>query len=78
MPKFRHPLPFVEIDRPSQCITKAKVAELEKGIQLEQQGFSELIADTDVSEEEIRKYAETNWYLTADEALRRKLVAGLL
>ncbi len=59
-------------------MTKAKIAELEKGIELERAGFAELIAGSDVSEEEIRRCAETNWYLTAEEALRRKLVAGLV
>jgi ATP-dependent protease ClpP protease subunit len=59
-------------------VARSKVAELEKGIQLEQQGFSELIAGSDVSGEEIHRCAETNWYLTADEALKRRLVAGLI
>ncbi|KMO44166.1 hypothetical protein VQ03_04340 [Methylobacterium tarhaniae] len=59
-------------------VARSKVAELEKGLQLEMQGFAELVKDTDVSEDEIRERAETNWYLTADEALERRLVASLL
>jgi ATP-dependent Clp protease, protease subunit len=59
-------------------VARSKVAELEKGLQLEQQGFAELIAGTDVTDDEIKQCAETNWYLTADEALQRRLVAGLL
>jgi ATP-dependent protease ClpP protease subunit len=59
-------------------VTRAKVAELEKGIELERAGFAELIAGSDVGEEEIRRCAETNWYLTAEEALSRRLIAGLI
>jgi ATP-dependent protease ClpP protease subunit len=57
---------------------QAKVAEFEQGIQIEREGFAELIQGTDVSEDEIRKRSETDWYLTAEEALERGLVAGLL
>lgn len=59
-------------------ITKAKIAELEKGIELERSGFAELIAGSNIREEEIQRYAETNWYLTAEEALDQRLVAGLV
>jgi len=59
-------------------VTRAKMADLEKGIELEHAGFAELVAGSDVSEEEIRHRAETNWYLTADEALSRRLVVGLV
>jgi ATP-dependent Clp protease, protease subunit len=59
-------------------VTRAKIAELEKGIELERAGFSELIIGSDIGEDEIRRCAEIAWYLTAQEALDRRLVAGLL
>jgi hypothetical protein len=54
------------------------LAQLEVALRLEQQGFADLIAGSNVTEDEIFRLAETSWYLTADEALSRKLVAGLL
>jgi hypothetical protein len=57
---------------------QAKVAEFEKGIQIEPEGFAALIKGTDISEDEIRTRTETDWYLTAEEALARGLVAGLI
>jgi ATP-dependent protease ClpP protease subunit len=57
---------------------QAKAAEFEMGIRTEREGFAALIEGTDISEDEIRKRTETDWYLTAEEALARGLVAGLL
>ncbi|QFU16761.1 peptidase S14 [Microvirga thermotolerans] len=64
----------------STCIQIAKdtLAQLETGVRLEREGFAELIAGSDVGEEEIFRLAETSWYLTADEALSRGLIAGIL
>jgi hypothetical protein len=59
-------------------IAKSKVAELETGIELEWQGFAELIEGSKVTEDELRRRAATNWYLTASEALERGLVAGVI
>jgi hypothetical protein len=44
---------------------------------LEQEGFGELIAGSDIIQHEINRLAATN-YLTAEEAFNRKLVASLL
>ncbi len=57
---------------------RTKVSEFENGLRLERRGFEELIEGTDISMEEIQEQALTNWYLDADEALRRKLVARLI
>lgn len=59
-------------------IARETVAQLEIGLQLEKEGFADLIAGSDITEDEIARLAETNWYLTAAEALSRKLVAGLI
>jgi hypothetical protein len=60
------------------AIVKATLSQLEIGQQLEKQGFDELIAGSDISQDEIYGLASTNWYLTANEALTRKLVARVL
>jgi hypothetical protein len=60
------------------AIVRATLSQLEIGQQLEKQGFDELIAGSDISRDEIYGLASTNWYLTADEALKRKLVARVL
>lgn len=59
-------------------ITRETLSQLEVGVKLEKEGFSELIAGSDVDEEEILRNAETSWYLTAGEALSRGLIAGIL
>jgi ATP-dependent protease ClpP protease subunit len=52
--------------------------QLETGIELERKGFEQLVAGSDVSLDEILNRALHNWYLPADEALRRGLVAGVV
>lgn len=52
--------------------------QLEIGVQLEDHGFARLIEGTAISLDEIRHRALHNWYLTADEAIERKLVAGVI
>jgi ATP-dependent Clp protease, protease subunit len=59
-------------------IARATLSQLEIGIQLEQEGFAELIAGSDISQDEINHLAATNWYVTAQEALNRRIVASLL
>ena len=62
----------------SVTVVRAALSQLEIGLQLQQEGFDELIAGSDVGREEIDRLASTNWYVTAEEALKRKLVARLL
>jgi hypothetical protein len=59
-------------------IARAALSQLEIGMHLEQEGFGELIAGSDITQHEINHLAATNWYLTAEEAFNRKLVASLL
>ena len=59
-------------------MAQSKVAELETALELQWQGFAELIDGSDVSDEELKRRAATNWYLTAEEALKRRLVAELI
>ncbi|HYD87250.1 MAG TPA: peptidase S14 [Vitreimonas sp.] len=52
-------------------------AEIEVALEVERRGFRDLVAGSEVSFEEICERAVRDWYVTADEALERKLIAGL-
>jgi ATP-dependent protease ClpP protease subunit len=62
------------------CIQRAKelISELENGLTLQKQGFTDLIAGTQVSMEQICERAKYNWYLSANEALELALIGGIL
>lgn len=57
---------------------KLTLAQIDEGLRLQKAGFLELIAGSEVTEAELNKKARANWYLHADEALARKLVAGIV
>ena len=59
-------------------VLEEMIADIDHGLCLEEQGFAELITGTSVDAEEIASRALGGWYLTAEEALSRKLVAGLI
>jgi len=52
--------------------------QIELGLALERQIFERLVASSDISLEELSGRALCDWYLTADEALRRGLVARVV
>lgn len=54
------------------------IADIDHGLRLEEQGFSELIEGSSVTPEEIIRRAYGGWYLCAQEALDIGLVAGLV
>ena len=51
--------------------------QIEVGVRLENDNFARLIEGSDVGMEELEQKAISNWYVTAQEALDRGLVAGL-
>lgn len=57
---------------------RSLTSQVELGIELEEEGFKELIQGSDVDFEEIVHHSRFNWYLRAEEALKRGLVSGLL
>ncbi|MCE9624036.1 MAG: ATP-dependent Clp protease proteolytic subunit [Deltaproteobacteria bacterium] len=59
-------------------VAKELLADFENGKRIQNQNFSQLIEGSDISLREILKRAETGWYISAEEALNRKLVEGLL
>jgi len=54
------------------------IADIDNGLRVEDQGFAELIDGANVDAEEIARRAYGGWYLSAEEALDRGLVAGLV
>lgn len=57
---------------------QALLEQLETSIELEKNNFLKLIEGSDISLDELLEKAVNNWYLTAEEALRRGLVVDLL
>lgn len=57
---------------------KAACAQVELGIELEEDNFRRLIDGSDVTLDEVCGRALHNWYVPAREALERGLVAGLV
>ena len=52
--------------------------QIETGLDLEEQNFRRLIEGSDITLEEVWERALYNWYLPAEEALKRGLVAGIV
>lgn len=59
-------------------VLEEMIADIDHGLRLEERGFAELIEGSNVDAEEITRRAYGGWYLSADEALNRGLVAGLV
>jgi len=57
---------------------RSLTAQVELGIELEEEGFRQLIRGSDIAFDEIVHNSRFNWYLRAEEALERGLVAGLV
>lgn len=61
-----------------KLVALGKLKEIEEGIKLQEEGFRDLIDGSDVSFEEIQGWARETTYLSAQQALDRGLVAGLI
>ncbi|WP_374471308.1 peptidase S14 [Phenylobacterium sp.] len=57
---------------------EALLNEIDVGLDLEREGFEELIDGSRVSMDELRERAQTNWYVAADEALQLGLIGGVV
>ena len=61
------------------AVTRDLLAEIENGQRIERDGFADLVRGSGIDLDELMRHAATaNWYLSAEEALERGLVAGLL
>lgn len=55
------------------------LAEIESGQRLQMEGFAKLVEGSQLTAEEVEKNVlEKDWYLTAEQALELRLVAGVL
>ena len=59
-------------------VLEEMIADIDHGLRLEERGFAELIEGSDVDAEEVARRAYGGWYLSAEEALSRGLIAGLI
>ncbi|HYD26168.1 peptidase S14 [Brevundimonas sp.] len=66
---------FLKAERPR---VEALLAEIDLGIKVQTWGFEELIAGSDIDLDELEEKAAENWYLTAEQALQRSLIAGVV
>ncbi|WP_187107737.1 ATP-dependent Clp protease proteolytic subunit [Sphingomonas xanthus] len=71
----------IEIDGPIRAAKKrveALLHQIEVGMELEVSGFERLVRGSRLSVDELLEKGGNNWYLNAQEAVERKLVAGIL
>jgi ATP-dependent Clp protease, protease subunit len=59
-------------------VLEEMIADIDHGLRLEERGFAELIDGSNVGTEEVARRAYGGWYLSAEEAFSRGLVAGLV
>ena len=64
--------------RSSMPKLEALKAQIELGLELEEAGFRQLIEGSDIGLDELWDKALHDWYLPAEEALRRRLVAAIV
>ncbi|MEG3163071.1 ATP-dependent Clp protease proteolytic subunit [Sphingomonas sp. PB2P19] len=57
---------------------RAKLHEIEDSIEIQNEGFRDLVAGSKVSFEELKARAPDNWYIEADEALALGLVLDVI
>jgi ATP-dependent protease ClpP protease subunit len=57
---------------------EALMAEIDEGLRIQRAGFEQLIEGSDVTMDELEKQTVGDWYLTAEAALERRLIAGLI
>lgn len=57
---------------------EALLAEIDDGIRIERVEFGKFIEGSDVTMEEIDRQTVGDWYIPAEEALRRGLIAGII
>ena len=65
--------------RGMEALVKDTLAEIESALEMERTAFEYLVAGTDVTLDELmEKISQSDWYLTDKEALKRKVIAGIL
>lgn len=64
--------------RGSLPLVEALCQQLKLGCKMEIDGFERLIEGSDITIDELLEKALHNWYLTAEDALKQKLIAGIV
>ena len=64
--------------RASRAEVEALLHQIDCGLRLEEENFERLVEGSDIEMEELLEKALYNWYVPAEEALRRALVAGIV
>ena len=59
-------------------VLEEMIADIDNGLRVEEEGFTELIGDSAVSLDDIRRRSYGGWYLNAAQALDLRLVGGLV
>lgn len=71
----------IQLSGPLKSLTatlKAKLHEIEHSIQIEEEGFRDLVAGSDIAFDEVRDRAPSNWYIEAEEARAKGLVLDVI
>ncbi|WP_248311539.1 peptidase S14 [Bosea sp. ASV33] len=71
----------ITLDGPlTMCIAnlKAKLNEIEHSIQIQNEGFQNLISGSSVTMDQVLKLAPENWYIEANEAKNLGLIEGVI
>lgn len=76
--KLSKSLTFENTLRAERPGVEALLAEIDQGIEIERVEFAKFIQGSDVAMDEIERRTIANWYIPADEALKRGLIAGIL
>lgn len=76
--KLSKSLNFENALRTERPGVEALLAEIDQGIEIERVEFAKFIKGSDVAMDEIERRTIANWYIPADEALKRGLIAGIL
>lgn len=71
----------INLSGPLQSCTaqlKAALHEIEHSIDIENAGFEEIVAGSDIGMDEIQRKASDNWYIGCDEAKERGIIAEVI
>ena len=64
--------------RSERAGVEALLAEIDDGIRIERVEFAKFIEGSDVTLDEIDRQTVGNWYISAEDALKRCLIAGII
>ena len=71
----------IQLSGPLKSLTatlKAKLHEIEHSIQIEEEGFRDLVAGSKIDFDEVQARAPSNWYIEAEEARDKGLVLDVI